>query len=118
MIVVVYIGYLAVTYIDDTKIEGNSYGFEIGTSKKQAFTDINNLLNAYPKLSIYINYGPRAGDNKTIKPTDDLYSEVQPHDSWWLLLNGEGEFFDSIRLRFEEGHLVEIHRHRQYFELP
>lgn len=118
VLVVWYVGYLAITYIDDTKKEGKAYGFEIGTSKKQTFSDVRNLLDVHPRLVIYVSYGPRAGDNKTIKPLDSSYAEVKPHDNWVLLLNGKGEFFDFTRLYFEKGNLVKIHRHRQYFELP
>ena len=113
-----YVGYLALTYIDDTVFEGEAYGFEIGTKKLQTFSDIKPILIEHPQLSLYISYGQRAGDNMTLDPVDNSFSEAAKYDSWWLLLDGKSEFFNIIRLRFDNERLVEIHRHRQYFELP
>jgi len=35
-----------------------------------------------------------------------------------FLLDGDGEFFNVIRLKLEDKTLTQIYRHRKYFELP
>lgn len=48
----------------------------------------------------------------------DEFELVKATDEWLLLVGHERSYFNNIRLRFAEGRLVEIHRHRQNFELP
>jgi len=43
---------------------------------------------------------------------------VEGDDDWTLLVDHEWSYFNTVRLRFHDGALAEIHRHRQYFELP
>jgi hypothetical protein len=113
-----YIGFLWISYIDKTIYEGEAYGYKIGSSKEQTFSQIKTETTRYPELAIYINYGAKAGDYKTLDPLAGGYSEIEPYDSWDMLLDGEGEFFNSVRLSFIDGHLISIYRHRKYFELP
>ena len=113
-----YIVYLAATYIDESVTVGSAYGFEIGSPKGQSFNDIRKLLNQYPNLVIYYTYGNKAGDNEIVLPIDNEYSKIEQQDRWALLLDGDGEFFNVIKLSFNENKLVNIYRHRKYFELP
>ncbi|MGI9227243.1 MAG: hypothetical protein ACR2PU_00475 [Gammaproteobacteria bacterium] len=113
-----YIAYLAATYIDESVSAGSAYGFEIGLSKKQSFQSIRKQVEKYPNLVIYYSYGNKAGDNETVRPVDNEYSKVEVQDRWTLLLDGEGEFFNVIKLSFDEDKLIRIYRHRKYFELP
>ena len=115
-----YIGYLSLTYVDEYEVTSNAYGFEIGSTKKQTIEDIKKLSKEYPNLAVHIIYGTRAGDMKTLKLTDDIYSELATNDDWWVLLNNNSEFkfHNIIRLTFENQHLTVIHRKRQNFELP
>lgn len=113
-----YIGYLAATYIDESIKIGTAYGFEIGSSKKQSFDDIKDSLNQFPQLVIYYSYGRKAGDYEIVLPTDNDYSKIEQQDRWILLLDGDGEFFNVIKLTFRENKLIEINRHRKYFEMP
>jgi len=113
-----YIAYLAVTYIDESVAVGSAYGFEIGSPKKQSFDDIKKLLNQYPHLVIYYSYGSKAGDSEIVLPSDNEYSKIEQQDRWTLLLDGDGEYFNVIKLSFSEHKLIEIYRHRKYFELP
>ena len=46
------------------------------------------------------------------------YEKALGSDHWELLIDGEGQFFHVIRLKFEDKTLTEIYRHRKYFELP
>ena len=72
----------------------------------------------HKKLKLYISYGPRAGDNSTLPLTNDNFERALKSDYWELLLDGEGEFFNVIRLKLEDKTLTQIYRHRKYFELP
>jgi len=112
-----YIGYLWITYIDETVSAGTAYGFSIGASKQEALMSANNL-NGHPRAVLYVSYGPRAGENFTAVPSASQIDQLQAHDRWDVLLDGSGKFFNSVRLTFRDGKLVEIHRHRKHFELP
>ena len=118
LLIALYIGYLWATYIDETINSGSKYGFTLGHSKKDSFDKISDLLEKYPKTKIYISYGQRAGDRFTLAPTASAYIKIKEYETWSLLLDGDGEFFNTIRLRFRGDNLSEIHRHRKYFEAP
>jgi len=113
-----YIGFLWATYIDHAVTSGQKYGFTIGTTKQQTYNNVISLLEKHPKLKIYISYGLRAGDNITLTPSSASYEQAQKYNNWLLLLDGDGEFFNVIKLKYENGTLSEIYRHRKYFELP
>ncbi len=112
-----YATYLWATYIDETTVSGSAQGFTIGTSKQQVLASVRHLTS-YPHAVVYVSYGHRAGDNFTVDPVSADLDLLREHDQWRVLLDGEGEFFNSVRLSFRDGELVEIHRHRQRFELP
>lgn len=112
-----YVAYLAATYIDETVTSGSAYGFEIGTTKQDALSS-SVRLSGYPNAVIYVSYGPRAGDNFSIAPSAAQLDELESHHEWEVLLDDDGNFFNTIRLTFGDGRLVEIHRHRKHFELP
>ena len=115
LIVGTYIGYLAATYIDETVTSGSAYGFDIGASRREA---VHSAAALSPNAVIYVNHGPRAGDNFSVQPALSQLSQLEDHNQWKVLVDGDGEFFNIVRLTFREDRLVEIHRHRQYFELP
>jgi hypothetical protein len=94
-----YILFLWATYIDNTVTQGSKYGFTIGSSVQQTYEDILSAQAQYPKLMLYISYGPRAGDNMTVEPTRENFNTALKSYHWELLLDGEGEFFNGIRLR-------------------
>ncbi|MEH6467096.1 MAG: hypothetical protein V7722_05655 [Porticoccus sp.] len=113
-----YVFFLWATYIDNTVTEGSKYGFTIGTSMEQTYQDILSVKEKYSKLMLYISYGPRAGDNMTVPPTKENFETALSSEFWELLLDGDGEFFNVIRLKSDNNVLTEIYRHRKYFELP
>lgn len=113
-----YALFLWASYIDNTVIEGSKYGFTIGSNMEQIYQDIQALKERHPELMFYISYGPRAGDNMTVSPTKENFNTAVSSEFWELLLDGDGEFFNIIQLKYENGVLTEIYRHRKYFELP
>ena len=118
LVISVYIFYLWATYISDVVISGEKYDFVIGQTKQQSYKNIATTIQKHPNLKIYIPYGPRVGDRMTIPYTEQNYDQAIKHNHWELLLEGDGKFFNIIRLSFESNALVQIYRHRQYFELP
>jgi hypothetical protein len=113
-----YIAYFGATYINKTTRSGPAYGFTTGSTKAQALEAIFRHRDTHPRLATYVSYGPRAGDHFTLGASDMNLANLGPHDQWDVLLDGPGEFFNSIKLTFDEGRLIEIHRHRKNFELP
>lgn len=112
-----YAGYLWATYLDETVVSGTAYGFTIGASMEEALGAARNLRD-HPHAVVYVSHGQRAGDRSTIAPAQARIDQLQMYDQWDVLLDGADNFFNSIRLTFRDGKLVEIHRHRQYFEFP
>lgn len=112
-----YVGYLWATYLDETVVSGTAYGFTIGASKQEALAAARSF-NDHPHAVVYVSYGARAGDHFSIAPSQARIEQLQAHDQWDVLLDGADSFFNSVRLTFHDGRVVEIHRHRQYFELP
>lgn len=113
-----YVSYLAATYIDETVTIGTSYGFNIGASKSQALNAIRHQITSYPGIAVHVSHGPRAGDNFTLGTSDITIDKLDSHDRWTILLDGQGNLFNTIDLTFRDGRMVEIHRHRKHFELP
>ena len=106
------------TYIDETVYSGSAYGFEIGWSKEQVVRGFARVRTEHPYTHVYVSYGDRAGDNFSIPASDMSIGVLQTHDHWELLLDAKWEFWNSIDLYFQNGVLIQIYRHRQYFELP
>lgn len=112
-----YTGYLWATYLDETVVSGTAYGFTIGASRQEVLAAARSL-NDHPRAVVYISYGPRTGDHFSIAPSQVRIEQLQAHDQWDVLLDGSDKFFNSVRLTFNDDRLVEIHRHRQRFEIP
>ncbi len=113
-----YVGFLWASYISETTSSGSAYGFRIDSSKAHSAAALTSFRQAHQKAAVYVSYGPRAGDHFTVPASEAQLHALQPHDQWDILLNGPGEFRNLIRLTFKEDRLVDIYRHRQYFELP
>lgn len=112
-----YAGYLWATYLDETVVSGTAYGFTIGASKQEALAAARRL-DDHARAVVYVSYGPRAGEHFSIAPSQARIEQLQGQDQWEVLLDGTGKFFNSIRLTFREGRLIEIHRHRKHFDGP
>ena len=112
------VGFLWASYISETTSSGSAYGFSIDSSKAESAAALSDFRRAHPKAVVYVSSGPRAGDHFTALASEDQLHLLQPHHQWDILLNGPGEFRNVVRLTFKEDRLVDIYRHRQYFELP
>lgn len=112
-----YVTYLWGSYIDETITSGAAYGFTIGNSKQEALASTSRL-NKHPHAVVYISHDLKTGEYFTIPLAATHASQLQTHDQWDVLLDGEDMFSNSVRLTFRDDKLAEIYRHRQYFELP
>jgi len=108
-----YVGFMWISYTCKSVIEGSGYGYSIGSSKVEALSTAEKL---YRKKQITLGcnrYDEEDPRNNLINITKDA-SLFYKEEKW--------EFYFScdsfVTLHFENDHLIEIHRHRQYFELP
>lgn len=111
-----YLVYQSVTYIDAQYTEGEAYGFKIGDSKNNVYQVAGKEFN---KEKVYILYPldkNNHGPHRQITFGSEEFQLVKDRDIWTLYFN-EG-FFDFLKLKFENGALISIHRHRKKFELP
>jgi len=101
--------------INETTTSGEAFGFTIGMSKEEAFYRAAELYSDdQASIADPINrdgVGPR----RLIEFTDDDLPILRARDQWRFYFEGPR---DSVRLRFENDALAEIHRHRQSWELP
>lgn len=111
-----YAIYCWATYLDETITEGKAYGFTIGESKFEVFEEAK---DSYQNKAVYILYPL---DNNGFGPHTKIYFQVEDYKliedrDIWTFYFDEG-FFDLLKLKFENGKLTKIHRHRKHFELP
>jgi hypothetical protein len=116
IVIISYATYCWFTYIDETVIEGNAYGLNIGDTKLESFEKTKCI---YQNKEIYIlypldknDYGPH---RKLTFQIED-YQIIKDIDEWTFCF--DKGFFNSLKLTFKNGKLVNIYRHRQNFELP
>jgi hypothetical protein len=122
--------YLWATYTDKTITSGSAYGFTIGDSKLQTY---KNIPNARSHLNIgnspiFISAKTDEHISSVIGTKPDYEIMVQTYlnderlpvfvneNKWNFYFNGT--YFDSLKLKFCDEKLCEIHRHRKKFELP
>lgn len=130
LMTVSYIGYLWYTYIDETVISGQAYGFVIGDDK---LTTYKKALGALAKLkhhssSVYIEIKSDADCAKLLaaEPGYTLMVKALLHDVGYPVFKSknqwdfyfDGSYFNTLSLKFCDEKLCEIYRHRKYFELP
>ena len=116
ILVASYVIYCWATYIDETISIGQAYGFTIGETKLEVFEKAKNV---YKNTSIYILYPLNKNDfgpHKKISFQPQDYKLIDGRDKWVFYF--DEEYFNLIKLTFEQRKLREIHRHRKNFELP
>ena len=88
-----------------------------GQSRAQAATAIQGLSHADGYVGLAVSTGWMARRQpRSFAPEEFRF--VEASDDWTLIVDHRHAYFNTVRLRFDSGRLVEIHRHRQYFELP
>jgi len=111
-----YVGYLWITYIDDTITVGSGYGFEIGSDKEEVFVTLKELY-ADKKISVEYEYNPYDQSQSKFPQLDFVKDRplFYSKNLWTFYFN---HIDNILEFRFENGKLIEIYRHRQFFELP
>ena len=117
-VLAIYIAVLWITYIDKTIVSGSKYGFTIGANKEKVYEKILAQQETYPDLHFYIRTGTRSGDNIEAPVSSVQLEKLANVESWDLQYDGKHEYFNVLKLKFAKNSLIEIHRHRKYFELP
>jgi len=111
-----FVAYYVLTYIDDTITQGEGYGFTIGSSKLEAYT---NAGKTFTNMKVYV---PNPIDEQGYGPhflftfSKSRYDIIANRNRWEFFFSDN--YSDFLRLEFQDGKLAEIYRHRQYFELP
>jgi len=113
LVVVSFLWYFYLTYLDETAVEGSAYGFTIEQLKPDAYAVATDQFENGEISGLHI-----MEPFETFDPTESSFDAIQRADLWTLFPDERGDFFDSVKLHFGDGKLVKIHRHRQRFELP
>ena len=120
-----YFVYCEYSYkIEDRITEGNGYRFNIGMSKEESLSPVDEHLEDYSKeLSVFYEKG------KSIYATgamleifafplsEDKKVRLFSTDTWHITFSEKKSYFDQIELKFENGNLFMIER-RRHCEYP
>jgi len=116
LLIAFYMFFLWATYIDNTVISGEAYGFIVGDTKKETYYKARNIFRGdqvYVLHPIEENgYGPHVEFNFNEKE----FSILSGRERWSIYM--DDGFFNVYVLKFHDEKLAEIYRHRKYFELP
>ena len=107
---VAYLLFSQYGYYNDTIVEGEKSGFKIGTAMETSFQNLKSLENQYPELSVNLYYGDKIEDCISVLSKHIKFEEAKTHKTWELLLNGDTNRTDTIKLIFVENRLAEIQR--------
>jgi len=130
MLVMCYISYLWYTYIDETIMAGEAYGFEIGDDKLTTYKKAPMALANIKGHASLVYYevksdlasaellGASPGYNVMVEATlhEIGYPIFKLRDRWDFYV--DGSYFNVLSLKFCDERLCEIYRHRKNFEIP
>jgi hypothetical protein len=117
-ILIGYIFFLWASTIHDSIDEGEKYGFIIGNSKKEAYSALLGWKKDHPELVVFTYAGIEGFTQKQYFKLDLKFDVLKEYNQWRVHIDGNDIGSNSIRLTFENGDLVNLYRHRQYYELP
>lgn len=115
-LVLAYALYLYTTYIDDTVMSGEAYGFTIGIEKEDALAQASNNFKSENMYIIYPRDAQGVGPFKKIA-FDNEDKKILREMGSWKLYYGEN-VRNSIEITFTDDILFSIYRRRQNFEVP
>ena len=115
---IAYIVFLWASTIHDSVEVGTKYGFTIGGTKQETFADLLDWKKSRPDLVVFTYTEVDGFRHKQYVKVDAQFESLNQYDDWRIHLNGHTRGSNSIRLNFENGMLVYMYRHRQYYELP
>lgn len=114
--VALYIFFLWASYLDVTVTTGEAYGFRIGETKVEAYGRAREVFKDRPAYIRSPIRGELIGPLQEFNFTTDRFSEISSHDLWKVYFDKNAR--SLVWLKFSDGVLVEIYRHRKYFEVP
>jgi len=130
LIIATSVGYLWLTYIDDTITSGQAYGFTIGDDKETTYEKAPRALSmlkgynsiVYMEIKSDVDSAEllAAESNHTVMVEALLHDVGYPafriKAQWDFYI--DGSYFNKLSLIFCDEKLCEIYRHRKYFEFP
>lgn len=117
ILIVLYLAFLWLTYIDESIYEGSGYGFVVGESKQQVYERIRMQHEKRPYIVLMVI----DSDGKPIflepfEPSPENFTKIEQYDHWEFYLKFKTSNYDSITFWFHRNELERIHRHRKYFD--
>lgn len=88
-----------------------------GQTRQEVLESLEVLSNASGYEDLRLSTGWMAR-RQPLTFSENEFLLVEGYDRWTLLVGREQSFFNTIELQFRDGRLSQIHRHRQFFELP
>lgn len=114
-IIIIYIGFLYFSYLNEIIRLGEGYDFKIGISKKEAYKIV---VKEYGEdiVKYRIFNGRKFIDEQPFVLSEMNLDKIIKYPDWRFYFQENASNY--IHLEFERGYLSAIYRHRQYFELP
>ena len=114
-VLIIYIGFLFFSYLDESIREGKGYGFKIGIPKKEAYEVI---IKKYGEdiLRYRVFQEKKFIDEHPFDLRRISYEDLAKYSGWKFYFHEIA--WDYILLEFQKDKLVSIRRHRQYYEFP
>jgi hypothetical protein len=114
--IIAYLFYLYASFIDETVLSGEGYGFTVGISKEEAYSKAKDKFKDKEVFIIYPRNSQGVGPFKQLTFDENDKLILSKMDSWKVYY--EKNVWDSIELTFTDSKLFSIYRRRQKFELP
>jgi hypothetical protein len=89
LVIVGFLWYFYVTYIDETAVAGSAYGYAIGQSKREALEVAVHQFSEDEISGIHI-----MEPFQTVAPTPGCFAFLESSDRWTVFPAERGNFFD------------------------
>lgn len=130
IVVLGWVLYQYLYYIDETITEGEAYGLTVGSTKLETYSNIRRAFQKIdpdnPRVFMLRRVSQETSAWALARPGRHLFVETPLEEGWYSELEHENvwefyvgpSFYNSLTLTFCEDRLCEIYRHRKAFELP